>query len=145
VTLSAQAMRFQMFEAFKQRIIQHNDGAPMHGAQSFLAGGLAGGVSVAVNQPVDVVKSNMQGLLGSQYSSSLQCARTIVHSSGVKGLYKGLGIRVVRVSFETAITFSLYGELLFPDTYRTATWTHTHTNMLPLFNAGFLVSSRLID
>ena len=49
-----QAMRFTMFDAFKSRIVQYNDGEAMTGLQSFLAGGVAGGVSVVVNQPVRV-------------------------------------------------------------------------------------------
>ena len=47
-------MRFTMFDAFKSRIVQYNDGEAMTGLQSFLAGGVAGGVSVVVNQPVRV-------------------------------------------------------------------------------------------
>jgi hypothetical protein len=34
-------------------------------------------------------KSNMQGLLGRTYTSSLHCARTIYGNEGLRGMYKG--------------------------------------------------------
>ncbi len=57
-------------------------------AMSLGAGAIAGAASVVVSQPIDVVKSNMQGLHGSAYSSALHCARGIFQEHGLQGLYR---------------------------------------------------------
>ena len=40
---------------------------------TMLAGGCGGAVSVCINNPIDVVKSRLQGSTGSQYSGTVQC------------------------------------------------------------------------
>jgi len=75
-------------------------------------GAFAGGVSVLLFQGIDVVKSRMQGLGASRYSSSLHCVRDIVQNEGVMALYKGVGPRMSRVCCEVAITMTLYGEVV---------------------------------
>jgi len=77
-------------------------------AVSLTAGALAGAVSVLANQPIDVVKSNMQGLHAKRYRGVLDCASTIVREDGWAGLYKGLGPRLARVAVEVSLTFSLF-------------------------------------
>lgn len=47
------------------------------------AGGIAGGASVIGNNPIDAVKSRMQGLSASQYKNSLDCALHIYREGGV--------------------------------------------------------------
>ena len=46
--------------------------------ESLLAGGVAGGISVVLSQPIDVVRANMMSLDAKGYTSSLMCARAIV-------------------------------------------------------------------
>ena len=74
-----------------------------------LAGAAAGAVSVFLTQPVDVVKSNMQGLLAAEYRNSIHCARQLVARDGLAGLYKGLGARLTTVIVETSLVFTFYG------------------------------------
>jgi len=49
------------------------------------AGGIAGGASVIGNNPIDAVKSRMQGLNSSKYKNSLDCAIQIYKEAGVVG------------------------------------------------------------
>jgi solute carrier family 25 (mitochondrial citrate transporter), member 1 len=53
--------------------------------QSLLAGGIAGAASVIGNNPIDVVKSRMQGLGASKYTSSWDCAKQVIRTDGLLG------------------------------------------------------------
>ncbi|CAM9585552.1 unnamed protein product [Scytosiphon promiscuus] len=74
----------------------------------FFLGAAAGAVSAVVTHPIDTVKSNLQGLSAAKYSGSLDCAKQIVASSGVSGLFRGLSPRICRVCLEIGLQFSLY-------------------------------------
>ena len=79
---------------------------------SMTAGSIAGAVTVLANQPIDVVKSNMQSVNGMiRYSSSIDCFQKIWKEEGVKGLYRGLVPRLNRVVLETSLSFTFF-ELL---------------------------------
>lgn len=104
------AVRFTLYEQFSvlfTRLVQPSSSGTAW--QSLLAGACAGSLSVVLNQPVDVVKSNMQGLCASRYRGNVHCARHIFATEGVRGLYKGLLIRMIRVTIETSLMFTLYG------------------------------------
>lgn len=53
-------------------------------------------VPQVATHPIDTVKSNLQGLSAGKYSGSLDCARQIVASSGITGLFRGLTPRISR-------------------------------------------------
>ncbi len=74
----------------------------------FLAGGIAGAASVLGNNPIDVIKTNMQGLDAHKYKGPLDCAGQIWRSEGVRGFYKGAIPRMTRVVLDVALTFTLY-------------------------------------
>ena len=69
-------------------------------------------MSVLLFQFIDVIKSRMQGIEGSKYTSSLHCLTDLIKNEGVLALYKGVGPRLSRVCCEVAITMSLYGEVV---------------------------------
>lgn len=50
-----------------------------------------------VRVPTEVIKTRMQtSTYGAQGASSLQAARLVMSSSGIKGFYRGFGITVMR-------------------------------------------------
>lgn len=73
-----------------------------------LSGGLAGGISVYVTNPVDVVKTNMQGMEAHKFDGAMDCMRKIMRNEGVKGFYKGVNPRLIRVVMENALSFTIY-------------------------------------
>jgi hypothetical protein len=73
-----------------------------------VAGGTAGGVSAVLSQPIDVVRANMMSLDARRYSSSLACARAILRSGGLPGLFLGVGPRICRVCVEESLKFTLF-------------------------------------
>ena len=47
------------------------------------AGGIAGGASVIGNNPIDAVKSRMQGLDSGKYKNSFHCAVEVYKEGGI--------------------------------------------------------------
>ncbi len=73
-----------------------------------LAGGCAGALSVCINNPVDVVKSRMQGTNGNMYKGTFDCFKLMIKQEGFSSLFKGLSARVPRLFCSQAIQFSVY-------------------------------------
>lgn len=76
-----------------------------------MAGGFAGFCSVMFNNPVDVVKTNMQGMNADKYNGFMGCFNHILATEGPMGFYKGVGPRLARVILDVAITFSIFNSL----------------------------------
>lgn len=102
-------IRFGFFYSWKQAMAK--DSQPLSLQMNLLGGALAGFISVLVTQPVDTVKSCMQGLERSRYPTAFHCARNIVATNGILGLYQGLQARFCRVILEQMIMFGLFEEI----------------------------------
>jgi solute carrier family 25 citrate transporter 1 len=76
-----------------------------------LAGGFAGFCSVMFNNPIDVIKTNLQGLEANKYGGVMGCASHILKTEGPLGFYKGVGPRLARVILDVAITFSIFNSI----------------------------------
>ena len=77
-----------------------------------LMGGFAGACSVFGNNPVDVVKTRMQGLEAKRYKNTLDCAKQIMVKEGPKAFYKGTLPRLSRVVLDVGITFMVYDSIM---------------------------------
>lgn len=75
---------------------------------SFLAGVVAGVAGVIATHPIDVVKTQMQGLTGHRYKHSLDCVRTLLREEGVAIFARGAYIRTLRTSIGAGVTFMLF-------------------------------------
>lgn len=76
--------------------------------ESMFLGSISGGLSAVVTHPIDTIKSNMQSLGGGGYKNSIDCMMKIMARDGIKGLYRGLEVRIVRVCMEIGLQFTLY-------------------------------------
>lgn len=78
------------------------------------SGGIVGGLSVILNNPVDVIKSMMQAgkvNAAGKPLSMMEAGREIMRESGVAGFGRGLTARVPRVFCGQAITFATYEQM----------------------------------
>lgn len=109
---SNQAMRFFCMETLKDWYrggdVTKSVPTPVVGA----FGAVAGAVSVFGNNPIDVVKTRMQGLEASKYKNTLDCAVHIWRNEGPTAFYKGTVPRLCRVCLDVAITFMIYDNFL---------------------------------
>jgi len=107
-----QATRFLVFGELKKWFQGADTSKPFPVMQSIFSGGVAGAVSVFVNNPLDVIKTKMQGLESKQFKSSWDCARSILTHQGPMFFYKGVSPRLVRVCGDAAISFTVYNRVL---------------------------------
>lgn len=79
--------------------------------KDFVAGCFAGICSVMVNNPIDVVKTQLQGLDAQKYSGTVDCFTKIMRNEGLMGFYKGVTPRMMRVSLDVALTFTIFNKM----------------------------------
>lgn len=66
---------------------------------------------IIANTPVDVVKTQMQGLNAAKYNGAVDCFFQTLKNEGIRGLYKGTVPRLSRVVLDVALTFTLYEKI----------------------------------
>lgn len=103
-----QGVRFVVFEDTQKFL---NNYMKWKVAVDFLSGAFAGFCSTMFNNPVDVVKTNMQGMDAHKYNGFIGCFNHILQNEGPMGFYKGVGPRLARVILDVAITFSIFNSL----------------------------------
>ena len=104
---SNQAIRFVVYERIRKYIDHLMPDTPLT-LRTGLAGAGAGAVSVFANNPIDVVKSKMQGVHGAQYTGVIDCLSKMLKVEGFRGFYAGTLPRLARVTADVAITFTLF-------------------------------------
>jgi len=63
------------------------------------------------NNPIDVIKTRLQGVDAAKYNGFIDCGKQIMVQSGPMGFYSGVGPRLARVILDVALTFSIFGAL----------------------------------
>mmetsp|Transcript_7534 Transcript_7534/g.10603 ORF Transcript_7534/g.10603 Transcript_7534/m.10603 type:complete len:295 (+) Transcript_7534:65-949(+) len=104
-----QMVRFP-FQQFYVKVLTKGDEVKIKNPlYNGLAGALAGASSVIVTMPQDTVKSRMQSEGGKlKYSSTLDCFQKILKNEGFAFFFSGTIPRLVRVSLDVGITFTVY-------------------------------------
>ena len=99
-----QGVRFVVFEdtsKFLQQYIAYKI------LVDLMSGGFAGFCSVMFNNPIDVIKTNLQGL-DAHKGGFMGAFQHILQTEGVPGFYKGVAPRLTRVILDVALTFTIY-------------------------------------
>lgn len=103
-----QGVRFVVFEDAQKAM---NKIIPVKVVADLSAGAIAGCASVLVNNPIDVVKTNLQGLEAHKYKGFSDCFGQILRKEGPMGFYKGVGPRMARVTLDVGLTFAIFNSL----------------------------------
>ena len=101
---SNHAIRFPVFLYVTGKLKGGDATTVINPMYNFLAGGFAGCVSTLANTPLDVLKSRMQATTY-KGEAQMQIMRDVVAADGVKGLWKGVVPRLLRVGPGQAITW----------------------------------------
>lgn len=81
-------------------------GQQLGAASIFMLGGVAGIITVYVTQPIDTIKTRMQGIDARRlYRNSLQCAGSLIRDEGMLRLWSGAVPRLGRLIFSGGIVF----------------------------------------
>lgn len=99
-----QGVRFFVFADTKERISPFFKNKIL---VDLISGGFAGFCSVMFNNPIDVIKTKMQGV-GGESLSVASTFKYIMETRGPMGFYSGVVPRLSRVILDAALTFSLF-------------------------------------
>lgn len=76
-------------------------------SRNLLAGAAAGALGCAIVTPADLIKTRLQVARGDA-NGFVGIAREILAEEGASGLFRGLGLRLARIPFYTAITLATF-------------------------------------
>ncbi|CAH1993978.1 unnamed protein product [Acanthoscelides obtectus] len=109
---SNQGIRFFVMETLKElyKGEDKDKKIPKYVVGAF--GAFAGACSVYGNNPIDVVKTRMQGLEAAKYKGTVDCIMQILTNEGPFALYKGTVPRLGKVCLDVALTFMIYETLM---------------------------------
>lgn len=93
---SNQGIRFMCFNKYKD-VLTDNGKTKLSPHASLIGGMFAGCMSVLGNNPIDVVKTRMQGKEAGLYKNTADCFLQVFQHEGIRGLYKGALPRMGRV------------------------------------------------
>ena len=78
---------------------------------NFLSGVAAAGLGTTITNPFDAIKTRIQ-LMPNTYTNLVQAGKKMLHEEGVRSLFDGLGIRIVRKAVSSALAWTVYEELI---------------------------------
>ena len=74
-----------------------------------IGGGLcAGTCATCLNNPLDMIKTRMQGVSAKEYNGAFDCVKKVLKNEGPLAFYKGLFSRLSRVVPGQGIVFGSY-------------------------------------
>eukprot|EP01138_Halocafeteria_seosinensis_P006345 gb/GECG01006486.1/.p1 GENE.gb/GECG01006486.1/~~gb/GECG01006486.1/.p1 ORF type:complete len:304 (+),score=36.65 gb/GECG01006486.1/:1-912(+) len=97
--------------------VTNKDGTPIGPVKHCIAGGLAGGIEVAIMYPTEYVKTQLQlerrreDGKPPRFKNSIDCAKKIVKDKGPLALYRGLSSLLAGTVPKTSVRFTAYGQL----------------------------------
>lgn len=110
-----QAVRLGCYNKIKTIIQDYTNSPkdkPLSSGLTFLVGAFSGVVTVYTTMPIDTVKTRMQSLNTSKYTSTLNCFTTIFKEEGLKTFWKGATPRLGRLILSGGIVFTIYEKTL---------------------------------
>lgn len=84
------------------------------GAKTVVKGFLTGGTQAFLTYPTEYVKTQLQlqSKVNPEYSGIVDCAKKTFQEHGVKGLYRGAGVRIIGAGFQQMFRWGAYTNLV---------------------------------
>jgi len=84
------------------------------GVKTVVKGFLTGGTQAAITYPTEYVKTQLQlqSKVNPEYNGIIDCAKKTVQEHGVKGLYRGAGVRIIGAGFQQMFRWGAYTNLV---------------------------------
>jgi len=84
------------------------------GVKTVIKGFLTGGTQAAITYPTEYIKTQLQlqSKANPEYNGIIDCAKKTVNEHGVKGLYRGAGVRIIGAGFQQMFRWGAYTNLV---------------------------------
>jgi solute carrier family 25 (mitochondrial citrate transporter), member 1 len=103
-----QGIRFMSYNIYKNNIINIDPNKNITTTQALLGGMFSGTISTICNNPIDMIKTRLQGFDSYKYNGTIDCIKKVIKNEGLLSLYKGLDARLMRVIPGQGIIFASY-------------------------------------
>ncbi|SCW04470.1 LAFE_0H14246g1_1 [Lachancea fermentati] len=110
-----QAVRLGCYNKIKTLIQDYTNSPkdkPLTSGLTFVVGAFSGVVTVYATMPIDTVKTRMQSLNSSKYTSTFNCFARIFKEEGLKTFWRGATPRLGRLVLSGGIVFTIYEKVL---------------------------------
>ncbi|KAL2612617.1 hypothetical protein R1flu_024309 [Riccia fluitans] len=99
------AIQFGVYEKLRSYTTERRKVSKLTTPEHLLLGAFAGAIAATCTMPLDLVKTRQQCGVSASIPSIVI---SVIHEKGVRGLFTGLGSRVLHVSLMSALFFSLF-------------------------------------
>lgn len=110
-----QAVRLGCYNKIKTMVQDYTNAPkdrPLSSGLTFIVGAFSGVVTVYTTMPIDTVKTRMQSLDATKYTSTVNCFAKIFKEEGLKTFWKGATPRLGRLILSGGIVFTIYENVL---------------------------------
>lgn len=108
---SAVGCRFMFYSHLKDYLLRLQGGKD-DWWHSIACGFAVGAGTTCITQPLDVLKSRMQGADRGMYGSTLDCLASVYKAEGMYGLSRGFWARMCKIGTGQAVIFGIYESVL---------------------------------
>ena len=105
---SNQGLRFWTYGVYRDFITKGDKNYKMSTIQAIGGGLCAGTCATCLNNPLDMIKTRMQGVSAKEYNGAFDCVKKVLKNEGPLAFYKGLFSRLSRVVPGQGIVFGSY-------------------------------------
>lgn len=111
--MASAMVRFGTYQSLKNIVGgSMRPGQKLPSGITFGLGAISGMATVFTTMPFDVVKTRMQSLGGrTRYRGTIDCLLQTIREEGARALWRGSTMRLGRLTFSGAITFTVYEEI----------------------------------
>jgi len=131
------AVAFWSNDLAQNFFLTRNDQRPLSVHQNFLAGGFTGIPMAFIMAPSERIKCLLQ-VNQSQNTSMIDCAKKVYQQGGIRGIYRGLGVTMLRDVPGNAAYFGTYEctKTYLTTVQRRNDWNHWLYNPLSILFSG---------
>ena len=104
------ALHWLVYESIKRRAWDRSGSAEPAGVSAGTAGAVAGISTAILTNPLDVIKTRMI-TRPTDHPSARKTVQTILQSSGLRGLYKGVAFRILHIAPNSALYMWIFDHI----------------------------------
>lgn len=100
-----------VYQQLRQIVLMQNKDLQSSLTQKVFLGGATGGLVAVITAPFDLLKTHAQKADATKNEKLFMTVRMIVNSHGLKSLYNGLSIKILRQSYSSSIILVILDRL----------------------------------
>lgn len=96
-----------VYQQLRQKLQVYNADQASSLTQKIILGGCTGGLAAIINSPLDLLKTQLQKASTTESRNIVVSSQMIVKKYGIKGLYNGLTMKMIRQTWSCAVVLTI--------------------------------------